>query len=255
MFAECCLKCNVDSTGSTVHLFVDFHAKAGVIGPYFIEEIEDSNDQRKTLTSSRYICMLENDVIPELKRRLGQSFEDCWFQQDGAPCHTAASSTEYLKSVFGHRLISNKTDFIWPPYSPDMSPLDYWFWSTLRLLIGKQSPQTKEEVQQYACICCLEITREQVAKAISDFPRRVIALQQAQGAHFEPMFKKSKRIAKQRAVTCSFCDEQHACDCQLCDDLCMAHVLKGLAVGDPIDHDRGGEEEEDSQSDQDMSTQ
>ena len=36
--------------------------------------------------------------------------ENMWFQQDGAPCHTATETLELLKDKFGNRRISRNGD-------------------------------------------------------------------------------------------------------------------------------------------------
>ncbi len=45
----------------------------------------------------------------------------CWFQQDNARLHVARDTMALLKSFFDDRLISSS---LWPPRSPDLSPLD-----------------------------------------------------------------------------------------------------------------------------------
>ena len=47
----------------------------------------------------------------------------CWFQQDGATCHTSAMTIATLQDFFGDRLI---TKGLWPPRSPDLSSLDFF---------------------------------------------------------------------------------------------------------------------------------
>lgn len=47
---------------------------------------------------------------------------DTWFQQDSAHPHVAWTSMEMLHEFFGKRLISSG---LWPPRSPDTSPLDF----------------------------------------------------------------------------------------------------------------------------------
>ena len=41
---------------------------------------------------------------------------NCWFQQDSATAHTAASTMEILHEFFGENVISKG---VWPPRSPD----------------------------------------------------------------------------------------------------------------------------------------
>ena len=50
--------------------------------------------------------------------------------------HTAVR--EWLTSKFGEKVISCFTERSWPAKSPDLSPMDYWFWSACLVeLIGK----------------------------------------------------------------------------------------------------------------------
>ena len=46
-----------------------------------------------------------------------------WFMQDGATCHTTENNLSILKEEFNGRIISNKTDEVWPPNIPDLNPL------------------------------------------------------------------------------------------------------------------------------------
>jgi len=135
--------------GDRIHIFVAIHPKAGIIGPIFVDELDCPEDTtHTTLTAKRYCFMLRTIVIPELKRRLGDDFDRCWFQQDGAAPHTAAISRQYLREVFGGRLISLREDLMWPPYSPDLSPLDYWFWYEE---VDRQRPSSNQRRNQALC--------------------------------------------------------------------------------------------------------
>ncbi len=51
----------------------------------------------------------------------------CWFQQDNARAHVAKDTMAALKSFFDDRLSSG----LWPPRSPDLSPLNYFLWGYL----------------------------------------------------------------------------------------------------------------------------
>ena len=55
------------------------------------------------------------------------------FQQDGSSIHTSKSVTQYLKKVWKTRWIGLKHHTRkWPPKSPDLTPLDFWFWNHVR---------------------------------------------------------------------------------------------------------------------------
>ena len=57
----------------------------GVIGPYFFE---DDNGLATTVTSNRYVAMLETFVVEQLQK-FPPILNTAWFQQDGATSHTA----------------------------------------------------------------------------------------------------------------------------------------------------------------------
>jgi hypothetical protein len=63
-----------------------------------------------------------------------------WFQQDGAPAHTAATTVQYLNQVFGKHWIGKGSDHEWPPGSPDLTVPDYWLWSRLLKDINECAP-------------------------------------------------------------------------------------------------------------------
>ena len=49
-----------------------------------------------------------------------------WFQQNGATCHTAEATLDVLRPGFEDRIISRRTDVVWPPESFDLTSLDYY---------------------------------------------------------------------------------------------------------------------------------
>ena len=51
-----------------------------------------------------------------------------WFQQDCATCLTTEATLDVMRPVFEVRIISRRTDVVWPPRSCDLTPLDYYFW-------------------------------------------------------------------------------------------------------------------------------
>lgn len=211
-----------------------------MFGPYFIEEIDDPNDHRKTLTSSRYIHFLKTELIPELRRRLTpEQFSTCWWQQDGASSHTAKNTIKFLKQNFGNRIISLNSDFVWPPHSPDLNPLDYWFWDLMKLILNRYEIETLDDFKLYIPLACAQITPADCKKAIGDFRIRIHACKVAKGAHFEPTLK-SFKIARNKSLNlCDFCEQIHPCPCIECDANCMDNRFDLLMDPDnqPMDVD------------------
>ena len=58
-----------------------------------------------------------------------------YFMQDGAAPFTAISSKYALSDIFQDRLIRKVFSIIWPPYSPDLTPIDFWLWPKLKAII------------------------------------------------------------------------------------------------------------------------
>ena len=70
-----------------------------------------------------------------------------WFQQDADTPHTSKDVLAWLKQKFGQRLISWKTENIWPPHSPDLSALDFFLWSYLKDRVYKCKPANVDKLK------------------------------------------------------------------------------------------------------------
>ncbi|KAI6659436.1 hypothetical protein LOD99_10784 [Oopsacas minuta] len=85
-------------------------------------------------------------VIKDLSQTMfsGQPFV---FQRDDAPAHTAITTQDWLEG--------KPPDFIrkeeWPPYSPDLNPMDYSLWSILKNRACSVSHSTIKSLKKYLC--------------------------------------------------------------------------------------------------------
>jgi hypothetical protein len=68
-----------------------------VIGPYFFENEEG---QPERISGPLYRKMLENVLRPAVEDN-----QEVWFQQDGATAHTARAPMDFLREMFGERII------------------------------------------------------------------------------------------------------------------------------------------------------
>ncbi len=71
-----------------------------------------------TITGEVYLNIIEQFVA-----LLEETDRYCWFQQDNTCSHVAKDIMAVLKSFFDDRLISSG---LWPSWSPELSPLDYF---------------------------------------------------------------------------------------------------------------------------------
>ena len=69
--------------------------------------------------------------MPHIRRQ--RRLTSTVFQQDGAPPHFSLLVRNFISSVFpNNRVISRGFPQNWPAHSPDITPLDYYFWPTLK---------------------------------------------------------------------------------------------------------------------------
>ena len=112
-------------------------SEKGLIGPYFFHK----NSKNIPVNRHSYQeCVLW--FVEELKRR--RMLKKSYFMQDAAAPDTAISTKNLLRDIFQDRLIGKGFSLIWPPYSPDLAPADFWLWSKLKAMIfsKRQKPIT-----------------------------------------------------------------------------------------------------------------
>ncbi|VDL84590.1 unnamed protein product [Nippostrongylus brasiliensis] len=85
-------------------------------------------EQGVKIDSSLYLeDISEKTLIPWTRNQFGgRSFV---FRQDGAPAHKSKEVQGWLQRALPDSISSSE----WPPYSPDLNPLDYAIWDILSL--------------------------------------------------------------------------------------------------------------------------
>src|ERR1700722_19007503 len=102
-------------------------------------------------------------------------------QQDWAPAHSAKSTISLCQKIFPN--VWDKG--VWPPFSPDLNPMDYSVWSILESKACATSHASLDSLKSALEKAWDEITIEQCAAIVDDFPKRLKACITAQGGHFE----------------------------------------------------------------------
>jgi len=152
----------------------------GVIGPFFFEE---------TVNAERYATMIKDQFIPEAISH--NWIENCWFQQDGAPPHTTYDNLELLKNHYGGRVIARsfpetfQCGLAWPPYSPDLSPLDFFLWGYTKDKVFRTNPKTLDELRNAIVGIIESIPDDMFENVIASFQERLQYCISQQGSHFE----------------------------------------------------------------------
>ena len=90
---------------------------------------------RGTLSIAKYCGIQKDDVLTVLKAK----YKRFWFQQDNTRPHVSKTTMSFF--------VANSVKLLdWPPYSPDLSPIQN-MWSILKeILYNGQSFSTKEQL-------------------------------------------------------------------------------------------------------------
>ena len=172
-----------------VTLLVIIHYYRGIWFSFF----EDEDENAVTVNANCYIDKLHSFItdfhLPQ-KEIYAQSIET--FQQDGARPHLTQAVFHTLTLHFPI-IISQKTpsppQFNWPPYSPDLSPLDYFVFSDMKsLLYIPLNPLSYPNVQSLktaiSAILSSNSFFEKVKHAIDCFPAHLDTCIEFEGAPF-----------------------------------------------------------------------
>ena len=112
--------------------------------------------------------------------------------QDCATAHTTNAVLSYLKDKFQGRVVSHKTDFPWPPKSPDLNPLDFYFWGVAEKEVCDKRPKSLNQLKLIVENFAREIPRETLFKVADNFRTRAEFCLQEAGGHFQHILKKKK---------------------------------------------------------------
>lgn len=151
----------------------------GIIGPIFIDT---------SITSEVYHELLVDEVLPEIERR---EWSDCYFQHDGAPPHTTRLNLGLLNEHFNSKVIARSfpemfnCGLAWPPYSPDLSPLDFFLWGFIKDKVYQNNPKNLSELKTRITEIIGAIPANMLQRSISSFERRLRMLIHTGGQHIE----------------------------------------------------------------------
>lgn len=109
-------------------------------------------------------------------------------QLDGAPAHFARAVRAHLNDNF-RQWIGRLGPIAWPPRSPDLTPLDYFLWGTMKQEVYFDVPNTREELLAKINVCAenLRNNQELIRRVTQQMGLRANACLQNNGGHFEQL--------------------------------------------------------------------
>ncbi|GFX35814.1 uncharacterized protein TNCV_746071 [Trichonephila clavipes] len=151
-----------------------------LIGPYILPD---------RLTGPRYIIFLEQ-VLPELldsAHVTAATRTSMWLQQDGDPGNFSISVQNHLEETCGERWIGRGGPEHWPPRSPHLSCLDYFFCGQMKFLVYETPINSTEELVARISAAAGEIrkTPEMLSNDRRSMKRRCEACITCSGRQFE----------------------------------------------------------------------
>jgi transposase len=90
----------------------------------------------RTMNTVTYINTLQNHFVPYKQARFHTN--RCIFQHDNAPSHKSGPTVHFLQ-------VNNIRTIEWPPYSPDLNPIEN-MWSVIKKKIHQKPLPTREDV-------------------------------------------------------------------------------------------------------------
>jgi len=126
-----------------------------------------------------YYKLLRYKVLPWLKRNFPAG--NYVFQQDGAPAHTAGKVQKFLSNSFADFWPAD----LWPPSSPDLNPLDYFWWSVIEKEVNSTPHRNVDSLKAKIVEVWDNYPANTIIKACKSFRHRLEAVVAANGSYIE----------------------------------------------------------------------
>lgn len=123
--------------------------------------------------------VIRDSLLPWAQNHFGS--EPWTFQQDSAPSHKARETQTFLTDNVP-RLISAQE---WPPYSPDLNPMDFSIWSILQSKVCSTKHRNLECLKASLQREWAALSEEDVRSACNAFRSRLAAVVKARGGYIE----------------------------------------------------------------------
>ena len=99
-----------------------------------------------TVTSEKYIQMLQNKIIPELEEHPNFHTKIIWQHNNGAPLHYGQHVRDYLDNTFA-QWIGHRRTIEWSPRSLDITPCDFSLWEIMKDNVYTGKPRDVEHLK------------------------------------------------------------------------------------------------------------
>lgn len=135
----------------------------GVIGPFFIHE---------NVTGQSYLALLQQQFLPAVQQF--HDFNSVVFMQDGAPPHWSRPVREWLSVNFPNRWMGRSSPNLpWPPYSPDLTPMDFFLWGWMKDVVYQEPIANVEVLEARIRLAFQQLTMDMVDRSVQSYVQRL----------------------------------------------------------------------------------
>ncbi|CAK9798980.1 hypothetical protein ANTPLA_LOCUS1854 [Anthophora plagiata] len=106
-------------------------------------------------------------------------------EHDRCPAHYSLIARRELDEKFRNRWIGRGGPISWPTRSPDITPLDFFLWGTLKEKVYKEVPTTSHDMQQRIIAACASISSDAVRLASQSIVKSIQRCIDSDGHHFK----------------------------------------------------------------------
>jgi len=158
-------------------LWVGLCGNGSLLGPYFFDS--DLNDQA-------YLTLFDTKILPSLLQSYESNIVGLWWVPDSKVAILTKEVREQLSRVFGNNVLAPGCGVQWPAKSPDLNPMDYFFWGYLKKKVFANPPASLEIMEKQIQDACDEIRQTNVvSNAMQELKRRTNSCIQRKGQHLE----------------------------------------------------------------------
>jgi len=125
--------------------------------------------------------MLLQFAIPQVKDRQPHVI----FQLDGAPPHWGLNVRAALDAEFPGRWIGRGGPTTWPPRSPDVTPLDFFFWGYIKSQVFQTPVDNLVQLRRRIRDAVQTVTNAMLTKTWRELLTRLECLRDNGGRHVE----------------------------------------------------------------------
>lgn len=133
--------------------------------------------ENEKVTGQVYQDLLKRHFLPWLRANYAPG--TYVYQQDGARCHTSASTVAFLKR--------EKEEFwskeMWPPSSPNLNPLDYSIWARLVTKVNSKRHTSVTNLKKVIKKEWEAMEKDYIKKVTSRFRSRLERVLENDGAY------------------------------------------------------------------------